>query len=211
MDVELPATIGELRTKLTSRMRNKIKHAEKHGFVVEWGGIDRVPALYPVFADNMRNLGTPVYPRSWFENLCGSAPDTTEIVTLRDGGTIVAGAFLSRFRDTLEAPWICSLPQGRSDYSSVLLYWTFLKRGIELGCRTVDLGRCTPGGGTYMFKRLWGCTERRLDWHYWSRSGRSVPKQRMDTAPFRLAIGIWKRLPLNVANTIGPRIVRSLP
>jgi FemAB-related protein (PEP-CTERM system-associated) len=211
MEVELPPTADELWKRLSSRLRNKIRNAEKAGFRARWGGIEDVEHFYPVFADNMRNLGTPVYPRSWFENLCAQAPESIRIITLWDGKQPVAGAFLSPFRETMEAPWIASLPEGRKRYSSVLLYWTFLRYAIEQGSKRFDLGRCTPGGGTYEFKRLWGCIERPLHWYYWLAPGTPVPALRPDNGKFQLAIRVWKHLPLFVANQLGPRIVRSLP
>ncbi len=211
MDVELPATEDALWKRLSSRLRNKIRNAEKHGFHAQWGGIEEVKNFYPVFASNMRNLGTPVYPRSWFENLCRQEPDTIRIVTLWDGRKPVAGAFLSSFRDTMEAPWIASLPDGRKRYSSVLLYWTFLRWAIGQGSRRFDLGRCTPGGGTYEFKRLWGCQETPLHWYQWTAPGTAVSELHKENPKFQLAIRVWKHLPLFVANQLGPRLVRSLP
>jgi hypothetical protein len=173
--------------------------------------VEEVANFYPVFAGNMRNLGTPVYPRCWFENLCRCAPASTRIVTLWDGAKPVAGAFLSSFRETMEAPWIASLPEARKHYSSVLLYWTFLQWAIGQGSRKFDLGRCTPGGGTYEFKRLWGCTERPLHWCHWLPQGTPLPQLQKESPKFQFAIRLWKHLPLFVANQLGPRIVRCLP
>jgi FemAB-related protein (PEP-CTERM system-associated) len=211
MEVPLPASSDDLWKGLSSRLRNKIRHAEKRGFTAEYGWIESVPSFYSVFAPNMRNLGTPVYPRQWFENLCRCAPKTTQVLILRDGRRPVGAAFLSSFRDVMEAPWICSTPEARRDYSSVLLYWTFLKQSIEAGYRRFDLGRCTPGGGTHAFKRLWGCTERTLHWYYWLAPGHQLPELRPESRKFSMAVQMWKHLPLWVANSLGPRIVRSLP
>lgn len=211
MEVDLPSATGELWNRLSSRLRNKIRNAEKHGFRSQWGGIENVEHFYPVFAGNMRNLGTPVYPRSWFENLCRCAPASTRIITLWEGTKPIAAAFLSSFRETMEAPWICSLPEARKSYSSVLLYWSFLQWAIGRGSRKFDLGRCTPGGGTYEFKRLWGCNERPLHWYYWLAPGAPVPQLQKENPKFQVAIRLWKHLPLFVANQLGPRIVRSLP
>jgi FemAB-related protein (PEP-CTERM system-associated) len=211
MEVDISGGSNLLWQLLSSRLRNKVRHAENRGFRVQWGGAADVAAFYPVFAGNMRNLGTPVYPRGWFESLCRVDPEGTRIVTVWDGDRAIAGAFLSEFGDRMEAPWIASLPEGRKDYSSVLLYWNFLKFAAERGFRRFDLGRCTPGGGTYSFKRLWGCVERPLYWYYWLAPGREVPHLKPDNAQFHLAIQVWKHLPLCVANLLGPRIVRSLP
>ncbi len=211
MVVELPPDADQFQAALGSRLRNKIRHAQKHGFREQWGRLDQVGPFYRVFAGNMRNLGTPVYPRSWFESLCREGGAGVRIVTLWDGAQPVAGAFLSAFRDTLEAPWIASLPNGRKDYSSVLLYWAFLRFAMGHGFRRVDLGRCTPGGGTYQFKQLWRPVEQPLHWYYWLAPGKPVPQLSPASGRFHFAIECWKHLPLFVANQLGPRIVRSLP
>ena len=133
------------------------------------------------------------------------------MLTLWDGGDPVAGTVITTFRDAVELPWIASLPEERKHYSTVLLYWTALEWAVENGFRSVDLGRCTPGGGTYQFKRQWECEERPLRWYYWLAPGVPLPNLRPDNPRYRLAIRVWQKLPLGVANWLGPRIVRSIP
>src|SRR4051794_23788890 len=67
MEVPLPATVDELWNRLSPKHRKRIRFARKSGLTVEWGGRDAVDDFYAVFATNMRNLGTPVYSRAWFE------------------------------------------------------------------------------------------------------------------------------------------------
>lgn len=211
MVVPLPKTAEELWNKLSSRLRNKIRNARKHGFTIRWGGAELVDDFYKIFAVNMRNLGTPVYPRTWFENVFRYVGDCCRILILRDGAEPVAGTVVTTFREFVEMPWIASLPEERKHYSTVLLYWTALEWAVENGYRSVDLGRCTPGGGTYQFKRQWECEERPLHWYYWLAPGAPLPQLRPDNPRFRMAIRAWRRLPLRVANWLGPRIVRSIP
>ena len=211
MVVHLPEKAEELWGKLSSRLRNKIRNSRKHGFEVSWGGSEQVSRLYSVFAANMRNLGTPVYPRAWFENVCRACREDVRILTLSQGGRAVAATLAIKFRDFLELPWIASLPDERKQYSTVLLYWIALEWGIQNGFRRVDLGRCTPGGGVYQFKRQWGCEEIALHWYYWLAPGMQVPHLRPDNPRYRLAVRLWQKLPLGVANWLGPRIVRSIP
>jgi len=93
----------------------------------------------------------------------------------------------------------------------LLLYCTLLEWGIENGYKRVDLGRCTRGSGNHQFKQHWSRNERALHWYYWMASDGPVPELRPDNPRYRLATSIWKRLPLAVANSLGPRIVRSIP
>ncbi len=211
MEIALPCKADTLWNKLSSGMRNKIRYGGKHGLSAQWGGSEAVDAFYPIFAANMRNLGTPVYPREWFANLCRQAPQSIRILTLWDEGQPVAGAFLTSFRDILELPWSASLPEARRKYAHIFLYWTFLQWAIEHGFRRMDLGRCTPGSGTHEFKRHWGCEEKPLHWYYWLAPGVPLPHLRPDNGHYRLAVEVWRHLPLPVANALGPRLVRSIP
>jgi FemAB-related protein (PEP-CTERM system-associated) len=211
MGIPLPKTSEELWKKLSSGMRNKIRSGRKSNFGVQWGGLEDIKPFYEVFAINMRNLGTPVYPRSWFENLYRCRPGDIRVLTLWEGRRPVAGAFLNSFRGTLELPWSVSLPSSRRKQAHVFLYWTFLEWAIEQGYQRMDLGRCTPGGGTYEFKKHWLCEERPLHWYRWTPSGKPIQQPSPSHEQHGLAVRIWKKLPLALANALGPRIVRAIP
>jgi serine/alanine adding enzyme len=211
MDVPILGTVDELWNGLSARVRKRVRHARKAGFEARWGGIEDVRNFYPVFAANMRNLGTPAYPQSWFENLCRSYPDGAHVLTLWRENKPMAGAFLIEFRETLELPWAASLPESRRDFSPLLLYWTLLEWAAGRGFERVDLGRCTRGSGSHDFKKHWTHYERALHWYCWTHEGAAAPQLRPEDPRFRLATQVWKRLPLPIANQLGPRIVRGLP
>jgi serine/alanine adding enzyme len=211
MDVPLPRSPDDLWRNLSSGMRNKIRYALKQGLRAEWDGENAIDHFYTVFATNMRNLGTPVYPRKWFENIYRRLNGRAQILTVWNGHEPVATAFLTSFRQTLELPWSASLPDSRRVYSHVFLYWTFIEWAIQNGYARVDLGRSTPGSGTHEFKRHWRCEEHHLHWYYWLGRGVSIPHLRPDNPRFRLATRVWQKLPLGIANLLGPRIVRSIP
>lgn len=211
MEVHLPGTVKEMWSRISSRMRNKIRQAEKHSLRVEWGDADAVPTFYKVFATNMRNLGTPVYAQNFFVNQLRRLPGQIRILSVWDRNIPVAAAFVTCHRQTVEVPWLSSIPEARKKYSSVLMYWKVIEQAIEEGFRKVDLGRCSPGGGTYEFKRHWNPVERPLHWYYWTPGSAPIPQLRPDSSKFRLATNVWKLLPLVVANGLGPRLVRSIP
>lgn len=211
MQVRSPGSADELWNRLSPKLRKRIRYARNHGLSAQWGGNEAVGSFYSVFAENMRNLGTPVYPRDWFKNICRRLAGDVRILSLWDKGQPVASAFLIAFRDTLELPWAASLPGSRDKFSPLLLYWTLLDWAVGNGYGRVDLGRCTPGSGNYAFKRRWICEEKPLHWYYWLASGAHLPDRSPDSPRFRVATRVWKHLPLFVANQIGPRIVRALP
>ena len=63
-------------TALDNKVRNMIRKAEKSDLTSESGGIELLDAFYAVFSVNMRDLGTPVYPKRFFAAVlkaCGPA------------------------------------------------------------------------------------------------------------------------------------------
>jgi FemAB-related protein (PEP-CTERM system-associated) len=211
MVVDLPEDLDQLWTSLNAKVRKRIRYAHKNGITVDCRCGDAISGFYPIFADNMRNLGTPVYPRSWFENIHRHNHSSVRILMVFDQSRPSAAAFLIIYRDTVEMPWAASLESGRRKFTPLALYWSVIEWAHQNSFRKVDLGRCTPGSGNYDFKRHWRPTEQPLHWHCWAPAGSEVHAPRRDDAKFNLAVNVWKHLPLPVANTIGPLIVRCIP
>jgi hypothetical protein len=91
------------------------------------------------------------------------------------------------------------------------LYWAFLERAMEQGLTRFNFGRCSPDGGTHRFKRQWGGRDEPLWWYQYSPGGRAAATPSPDAGAYSWGPRLWKRLPLPVANLLGPRIVRAIP
>ena len=159
----------------------------------------------------MRDLGTPVYPRSFFAKILRTLPETAGIVLVRLRGEPAAAGFLIGSGARIEVPWASSLRKFNSTSVNMLLYWEMLKVGIEQGYDLFDFGRCTENSGSHRFKKQWGAVQEQLYWHYWVREGADMPNLSPQNPKYGLAIWAWQHLPLFVANWIGPRIVKNLP
>ncbi len=201
---ELPDSQAALDAQLGAKLRSQCRRALKQGAVVEQGGAGLIPAFYGVFAANMRDLGTPVYPRRWFETLARHFGEALRFVVVRIDGRPAAGCVLVRWRDTLEIPWAASAREYNRYAVNMLLYRDALGLAIDLGCGQFDFGRSTRNSGTWAFKRQWGANEKQIYWRV--RPELSTPSQL--SALLRKA---WQRLPLPVANMLGPVISAELP
>jgi FemAB-related protein (PEP-CTERM system-associated) len=211
MRLALAPDVDTMWGALDRKVRNQVRKAEKSGLCCETGGRELLGDFYPVFASNMRDLGTPVYARKFFETIVDTFPDRTTFFVVRAGRQAVAAGIGLRHRATLEIPWASSLRVYRPSSPNNLLYWTAIAHAIDTGVSVFDFGRSTPNEGTYHFKQQWGAEPIPLCWEYWLGRGTAMPDQSPKNPKFSLAIALWKRLPLAVANTIGPSIVRSIP
>ncbi|MCL6566706.1 MAG: FemAB family PEP-CTERM system-associated protein [Acidobacteriia bacterium] len=196
---------------LPHKVRTDIRKSMSYGLTAEFGGRELLEAFYGVFSRNMRDLGTPVYSRSFFEQILAAFPQESFICVVRHNGAPIAGSFLTAFRDTVEAGWSASLYAYLHMKPNMFLYWSILAEMGRRGYRWFDFGRSTVGSGTYRFKKQWGTMEQPLYWSYWTRAGEPLPALSPENPRYRLAIRLWQKLPLAVTNCLGPRIVRCLP
>jgi hypothetical protein len=165
-----------------------------------------------VFATNTRDLGTPVYSRQLFLETLGHLSSRARVHVVRARERVVAAAIAIRFRDVVLVPWASSLRAFRPQCANTLLYWDLLERAVADGMRQFDFGRSSPRAGTHQFKLQWGAREMPLCWEYAIvNRGMTLPDTSADNPAFGRAIALWKRLPLPVANLIGPWIVRDIP
>jgi hypothetical protein len=85
-----------------------------------------------------------------------------------------------------------------------------MRRASRRGCTRFDFGRSKVGTGAYDFKRNWGFEPRPLTYAVRTVTG-AAPREINPMNPkYRLQVAAWKRLPLPIANRIGPLIARGL-
>lgn len=197
--------------RLDRKVRNQVRKGEKSNLTVATGGFELLDAFYDVFAHNMRDLGTPVYGRSFFQQVLQSLPESTRVFAVSHEGRPVAGSIVYWHGSTMEVPWASALRAANPLCANVFLYWQMLKFAIEQGTATFDFGRSTPNEGTFHFKKQWGASPQELVWEYWTSPGKNVPNLNPKNPKFDLAIKVWQRLPVALASAVGPHIVRNIP
>ena len=211
MVLPLPATAEALWKVWDTRIRNHIRKAERSELTF---GIDEPGGLadfYDVFSRNMRDLGTPVYGRNFFETVVEELGKAVTVIVVRLGRKPVAAGILVHDRSTVEIPWASSLRRYNPLCPNYLLYWQALRYAIAAGRTTFDFGRSTVGAGTYRFKAQWKAEPRTLHWQYWLAPGAEVPELNPEGGRFQLAVRIWSRLPLGLTRVLGPPIVKYIP
>jgi serine/alanine adding enzyme len=208
--IPLDADAGTHWAGLSSRLRGKVRKAERSGATFSVGAAEELDDFYRVFGLNMRDLGTPVYGRAFFQNILQFADDAT-LLMVRRKGQPAAGAIAVRRGERVELPWICSDYSQSSFFMNEYLYWNAIQWACRSGVRELNLGRCSIDGGTFRFKMQWNPEVRSLFWYYWLASGSELPEFSANNPRYALAVRCWKKMPLPLANRLGPWIVRNIP
>ena len=212
MILKLPGTADALGKQLGSKLRSQIKRADRETLQVRKGGIELLDAFYDVFCRNMRDLGTPVYPLRFFRAILERFPENTQLLVVYHHERPAAAGFIVVDGAQAEIPWASCRSDAKPLGINMKLYWEALTLAIDRGCTAFDFGRSTIDGGTYRFKKQWGAEPLPLHWHRWERHPRTDANSSASPGRFlRLATAVWQRLPLPIANLLGPRISPGLP
>jgi serine/alanine adding enzyme len=211
--LDLPADFAALSKQLGSKLRSQVKRADRESPSVRIGSAELLDDFYGVFCRNLRDLGTPVYPRRFFAKILERFPRECLLVVIDRAGQPAAGAFLVIGGQRAEIPWAACREDAKPAGFNMKLYWEVLRAVVERGCTQFDFGRSTIDSGTYKFKLQWGAVPLQLYWHRWERGVATTEAAHGDAESpvMRYAVAAWKRLPLAVANTLGPLVSPSLP
>lgn len=204
-----PADPDALWSGLSSKVRSQIRRPRKAGIDVQFGR-DQLGGFVDVYRHHMRDLGTPALPPRFFEGIADEFGENVWFgCACYDGRPVAAGCGF-RWGHEFEMTWASALRRHSRLAPNMLLYWSFMKRAVEEGLTMFNFGRCTPGGGTHRFKRQWGTRDEPL-WWYQHRRGALTATPSPDRGGYALGVRVWRRLPLPIANVLGPRIVRYIP
>ena len=167
--------------------------------------------LHRVYAQSVHNLGTPVFSRRYFRLLGEAFPDAHDVTTVLAGDQPIASVLNFHFRDEVLPYYGGGTSAARALAGNDFMYWEVMRRaGAERGARLFDFGRSKTGTGAHDFKRNWGFTPQPLHYCYQLRQGARLAEHNPTNPKYRLMIAAWRRLPLRVANLLGPPIVRGL-
>jgi FemAB-related protein (PEP-CTERM system-associated) len=169
-----------------------------------------VAILHRIYAESVRNLGTPVFPRRYFAILSLVFADCSDVVTVLDAGTPIASVMNFYHHDQVLPYYGGGTPRARQRAGNDFMYWEVMRRAATRGCRLFDFGRSKQGTGSFAFKRNWGFEPERLYYRYHLAPGARIPDHNPLNPKYQLFIAAWKRLPLVIANVLGPPIIRSL-
>lgn len=167
-------------------------------------------AHYAVYAESVRNLGTPVFPATLFAEVCAEFSQSADILTVRSEGAAVASVLSLYWKGVVYPYWGGGTAGARALRANDAMYFALMRHARERGCRAFDFGRSKTGTGAAAFKKNWGFAPQPLTYFTRTTDG-SAPRSINPLDPqFSLPVRAWKRMPLWLANRVGPWIARGL-
>ncbi|HEX6376025.1 MAG TPA: FemAB family XrtA/PEP-CTERM system-associated protein [Allosphingosinicella sp.] len=195
---------------IKKRQRAEVRRAFDHGLDHRCGrDAAALDAHYRVYSTSVRNLGTPVFPRALFAAMLDEFGEEADILTLWKDGRPLSTVLSFYYKDTVHPFWGGGTAEARAWRANEALYYALMCRASRRGCTRFDFGRSKLGTGAYAFKKNWGFEPEPLVYAVRTAAGFERSVNPLDTQ-YQLPVALWKRLPLPVANLIGPLIARGL-
>ncbi len=199
---ELSADVEENMKAIPRKQRAMVRKGIAAGLVSrEETSLDR---FFPIYATSVRNLGTPVFPRRYFETLYQAFAPRCRVTTVYDGNDAVSSVLSFVYKDTVMPYYGGGVPAARDLKAYDFLYWEVMRTACEQGLRCFDYGRSKRDSGSYSFKKNWGFEPEPLHYQYHLVKQRALPDRNPNNPKYEFAVNTWKKLPLPLANFLGP-------
>ncbi len=191
------------------KQRAEVRKGIETELTVETGTAERDrQAHYAVYAESVRNLGTPVFPRALFDAVLDRLD--ADILTIRHHGEPVASVLSLYHRGAVMPYWGGGTREARVLRANDRMYFELMRHARQRGCERFDFGRSKTGGGPYHFKRNWGFEPQPLTYAAWTAPGAPARDANPRSAGNSRLAALWRRLPAAVADRLGPPIARGL-
>ncbi|MGD9809920.1 MAG: FemAB family XrtA/PEP-CTERM system-associated protein [Sphingobium sp.] len=202
-DAQLLAVPRKHRAEIRKGLENRLE--------VEIGNDPRMLDIhYRLYAENVHRLGTPVFPKALFERVLSAFGRDADItVVSRDG--VPHSSIFSLYHHGVCLPyWQGATLAARTLRSNEVGYFRLMGHARKRGCGIFDFGRSKVGTGPAAWKKSWGWEGTPLTYALRSLPGHE-PRDINPLSPqYRRKVELWKKLPLPLANLLGPLIARGL-
>lgn len=207
---ELSADNEENMLSIPRKQRAMVRKGIKFGLTYDID--ENVDRLFHLYSTSVRNLGTPVFPKSLFKALKDEFKEDCEILTVcTDNGEAISSVMSFYFKNEIVPYYGGGGASARAYAANDFMYWSVMEHSVSArGTALFDFGRSKNGTGAFSFKKNWGFEPTPLEYEYYLREGDDIPEINPLNPKYKLMINTWQKLPLPVANFLGPFIAKSL-
>ncbi len=193
------------------KQRAEVRRGLGHGMEVRTGNSADDRAMhYAVYAESVRNLGTPVFPKRLFDAVMEAFAGEADILTVLHEGQPLASVLSLYHRGAVMPYWGGGTYAARTMRANDVMYYALMNHARARGCDRFDFGRSKVDTGAFHFKRNWGFTPEPLAYATWTADGQA-PRDVNPLSPrYKAKIALWQKLPLGLANRVGPLIAQGL-
>lgn len=171
---------------------------------------ETIDRFYQAYSESVRNLGTPVFSKKYFEILKEVFGQQCEILTVEHNGQLISSVMSFYFKDEVLPYYGGGTDAARAVQGNDFMYWEVMRRAVERGVKIFDYGRSKIGTGSFRFKKHWGFEPQPLFYEFHLVKASELPDINPLNPKYQLFISAWKKLPLKMSQMIGPFLSKDL-
>ena len=181
---------------ISKNTRNQFKKSEKNKFIFQEDKSLKI--FYELYTTSMHRLGTPPHKEVFFTHISNYLDSV--ILSIYDSGKPIGSMFCIYGNNKFFIAYAATLPDYKTKYANYFLYLNAIRWMSERNLTLLDMGRSTYGQGTFLFKKKF------------KPKFFEIKSSNVYTKSYKMKIAstIWKKLPLPVANYIGPKVRKYL-
>lgn len=194
---------------IKKKQRANVRQSLKNNLVAETTSDSG--AVHRIYSESVRNLGTPVFPKKYFQALKDEFGEQVELLLIKKDDEAVSAVLSFYYKNTVLPYYGGGTPDARQCRSNDFMYYNLMCRSkLEKGCTTFDFGRSKNGSGSGNYKKTWGIQPRPLYYYCQLINADSLPNLSPDNPKYKLFISAWQKLPLFVTERLGPFLSKYL-
>ncbi|QBG36331.1 FemAB family XrtA/PEP-CTERM system-associated protein [Litorilituus sediminis] len=208
----IPEEESEILANIRKKQRAVVRHSLKNGLShsIKTGSSD-LTDFYQLLSTSYRNLGTPIFPQHYFENLTEEFSEQLDIAVIYDDQGAPSNAVMNfYFNDQVLPYYGGGNDAARQLKSADYMYYQVMCHGREKGCRWFDFGRSKNDSGPFKYKKNWGMEPESLHYYYHLVNAEALPNLSPNNPKYKYFIRMWQKLPLKLSQFIGPFLAKYL-
>ena len=168
-------------------------------------------SAYQIYSQSVRNLGTPVFPKSYFDSLQKQFDSQCNVLTVEHNSTPVSSVLSFYYKNEVIPYYGGGVEQARSLKSNDFMYYKLMcEARVSKQCTSFDFGRSKDDSGAYNYKHTWGMEPKPLHYQYFLVKSDSLPNLSPNNPKYKFFIKMWTKLPIAVSQFLGPFLSKYL-
>ncbi len=208
--LDINRSTEEIFKNFKKQLRTRIRRAEKQGLDY-YQGQDRLDHFYDLFAMAMTEHGTPVMPKKFFASILKYLSEYAQMMIAYKDNKPVGGKLVLKFKNRATMTWGCYPNRYKNLLANYHLTWELIQQLAGSEIELVDFGRSAIDSGGYIYKTNWGTEVIPIYVDYIASDKDRIPLLKPENAKYRMAISLWKKLPVCITKIAGPRLARYFP
>ncbi|MCC2614855.1 FemAB family PEP-CTERM system-associated protein [Aestuariibacter halophilus] len=206
---ELAADDDAILAGIKKKQRAVVRHSLKND--LQYRVDQDATTAYDVYSESVRNLGTPVFPKHYFQALVDEFGERCDVLTVEHNRQAVSSVLSFYYKGKVMPFYGGGLHAARALKSNDFMYYRLMcDAKAKRDCTVFDFGRSKNDSGAYNYKRTWGMEPTPLHYQFYLVNADELPNLSPNNPKYQLFIKAWQKLPLWLSRLMGPFLSKYL-